>query len=142
MSEGVQQQAGRCPRCDHMLYTATGQNRRYCIPCGWEDYSYGQQSELAQTLPKPFRPSRLVFTYAGDQIESAQMVVQAKLDSSRSRHDGGALYRVWCPFCQEEMSYSKFAPKQGQKTGPSRPWTFQDSVGHVLQVDVMQLIWW
>ena len=134
--------SGHCPRCHHTLYTATGQNRRYCIPCGWEDYSYAQRSELAQTLPKPFRPSRLVFTYAGDQEESSHMVVQAQLDSSRSRHDGGALYRVWCPFCHEEMSYSKFAPKQGQKTGPSRPWTFQDSVGHVVQVDVMQLTWW
>ena len=124
-----------------MLYIATGQSRRYCISCGYEDYSYAQQSELAQTLPKPFRPSRLVFTYSGDQSESSHMVVQAQLDSSRSRHDGGALYRVWCPFCQEEMSYAKFATQHSKQKGP-RPWAFQDSSGHVLQVDVMKLTWW
>jgi len=124
-----------------MLYIATGQSRRYCISCGYEDYSYAQQSELAQTLPKPFRPSRLVFTYSGDQEESAQMVVQAKLDSSKSRHDGGALYRLWCPFCHEEMSYAKFATQHSKQKGP-RPWAFQDSSGHVLQVDVMKLTWW
>ena len=124
-----------------MLYIATGQSRRYCISCGYEDYSYAQQSELAQTLPKPFRPSRLVFTYAGDQEESAQMAVQAQLDSSKSRHDGGALYRVWCPFCHEEMSYAKFATQHSKQKGP-RPWAFHDSSGHVLQVDVMKLTWW
>ena len=141
MTEGVQQQADRCPRCNHMLYTATGQSRRYCIPCGYEDYSYEEKPELTQMLPQPFRPSRISLTYSGEHTASINMMVYAEIDPSRDRHGGGSMYKVWCPFCKEEMSYSKFGHNKIQKKAP-RAWTFQDSVGHALQIDITQLTWW